>query len=682
MRGSVFALLVGINDYGGRVSPLAGTHDDVLAFEAFLTAQVPEGRRHVRRLLDGEATRQAVIEGFTKHLSGARDGDVALFYFSGHGSEEPVAQRYWALEPTGWNQTLVCFDSRTPGVPDLADKELNQLVRGITANGAHVVLCFDCCHSGGANRAGIPPRVRARLAPRLQEPRPDEEYLPEVRQALAGAARDASASATGWHDLPPHVALAACESQELSLELPIGEEVRGVFSAMLQRALGILGPGASYRDLIGATSAAVRDRVADQHPVGFAEDPASLDQPLFGGAVRLRRSRVTLEHVTGAWWVDAGRVHGVQPPLDGRSSVFAVLPPSPAVGDTEDEGTTPPGDGRPLGHVQVTEVEPGRSRVVPTGSWAPASGTRYPVVLVDLPLPPARVELVGDSPAWDAVRDLLRSSPHVREGSDDPGLEGDRFRVVAGSSGLTITRPDGSPLTDGVPADRSAARRVVDRLEHLARWHHIKRLDNPVSALTGTVTMDLVAAEPGAQAPPPGSRVPLLPADNGEFLLEYRATSGGWQPPYVFVYITNGSDRNLYLTLLDLTDRFRCHGRLFPVDLVPAGQTVAAFTGKPIDVTVPDERLKAGGDTVYDWLKVFASEDRFAAQAYELPNLDGVISRAAVRRGAPRSVLDRLAVRTMTRDAGGADIIARPAEWTTARMTLRTVHPGIARAAH
>ena len=75
---------------------------------------------------------------------------------------------------------------------------------------------------------------------------------------------------------------------------------------------------------------------------------------------------------------------------------------------------------------------------------------------------------------------------------------------------------------------------------------------------------------------------------------------------------------------------------------------------------------------MFDWLKVIAAEQRFAADAYELPNLDGTIPRQAGTRGrGRRTILDRLADRAVTRDAG--DEPADAPEWTTALSTLRTM---------
>lgn len=665
MAGNVYALLAGVNDYQGRLGTLRGCVDDIRGFQEFLEGRVEKERRHIRPLLDGDASRANVIGGFTGHLARAGKDDVAIFYFSGHGSYEPVEERYWPRESTGQNQTIVCADSRRPGTPDLADKELDELIAVVAAKGAHLLVVLDCCHSGGGTRdpKTLPTEVRARFAPPNEWPRALDAYLPGVRRAMA--ARDASGAAQAADQPPRHVALSACESTQLSLELPIGAGCRGVFSAMLQGAMARLGPGATYRDLLGATSAAVRDRVFGQHPVGYAAEPDDLDQPLFGGAVRMRRSAITLEHYRDTWWIDAGTVHGIGPPSDDDTTVLAVLPPSAGA------DTRAPERDLPLGNVRVAEVEPARSRVTVDGGWQPDIDLRYQTVLIDIPLPPATVELRGDPDGLALVRKQLAGSPHVRENAGDPGTGGDRFVVLADGGELTVARADAWPLAAPVPATPAGARTIVARLEHLTRWHLIKRLDNPVSTIAGQVTLQVVQAQRGEQPPTPGQHEPIRQAADGHIHLHYRKTPGGWQHPYIFVYIHNASDRDLYCSLLDLTDRSRCHSRLFPGDLIPAGKTAAAYEGRPIDVSIPKERLAEGGTEVYDWLKLVASEQRFVADAFDLPNLDVVGQPCTTSRGQGRStVLDRLADRAMTRVAGDEPVDAP--EWTTALVTLHT----------
>ena len=670
MARVVYALLAGINDYQGRVNSLNGCVDDIRGFQEFLEGRVDKDYRRILPLINGDATRENIINGFTGHLAGAGEDDVAIFYFSGHGSYETVEQRYWHLEPTGRNQTIVCADSRRPGIPDLADKELNELIGVVAASGPHVLVVLDCCHSGGGTRdpATLPADVRARLAPPVEKPRAVETYLPGVQRAMTTAARDSgSAADAAIGDAPRHVALSACESSQLSVELPLGSGYRGVFSAMLQRALAALGPGTTYRDLLGAASAGVRDRVAGQDPVGYAAQPDDLDQPLFGGAVQMRRSSITLEHYRGAWWIDAGTVHGIQPPQGDEATVLAAL-------SRRDPDTPAPGGERPLGHARVTDVELARSRVAAGDGWQPDPELRYAAVLVDVPLPPATVQLRGDTAAAALVRAQLAGSPHIREGTGDPGIAGDRFLVLAEPGALTVARADGTPLATPVPATPDGARTVAARLEHLTRWHLIKRLDNPVSTIAGQVAIEIVPAERSEQPPLPGQREPLTAGKDGCLHLPYRETPAGWQHPYVFIYLRNNSDRNLYCALLDMTDRFRCHSRLFPGDLIPAGRTAVAYEGRAIDISVPQQRLDAGGTEVYDWLKLIAAEQRFASDAYELPNLDGFITpRSATRGLGSRSVLDRLADRAVTRDAG--DEATGAPEWTTILVTVHTYCP-------
>ena len=68
------------------------------------------GASTLQMLLDGEATRDAVVGAFRAHLGRAMAGDVALFAYAGHGSEEPAPPEIAHLEPTGRIQTLMFHD--------------------------------------------------------------------------------------------------------------------------------------------------------------------------------------------------------------------------------------------------------------------------------------------------------------------------------------------------------------------------------------------------------------------------------------------------------------------------------------------------------------------------------------------------------------------------------------------
>ena len=97
---SVYALVVGIDAYHDGIRPLRGCGNDLDLVVRYLNTQVaPQAKLHPRTLRDGQATRQAVIDGFRDHLGHAGPGDTALFWFSGHGSQAPVPPGLAHTEP-------------------------------------------------------------------------------------------------------------------------------------------------------------------------------------------------------------------------------------------------------------------------------------------------------------------------------------------------------------------------------------------------------------------------------------------------------------------------------------------------------------------------------------------------------------------------------------------------------
>ena len=192
------------------------------------------------------------------------------------------------------------------------------------------------------------------------------------------------------------------------------------------------------------------------------------------------------------WSTTAARGGSTPARFTGSSRHRATRPPCSPSLPRRDPDTPVPGGERPLGHVRVIDVELARSRVAAGDGWQPDPELRYAAVLVDVPLPPATVELRGDTAAAALVRSAARRSPHVREGTGDPGIAGDRFLVLAEPGALTVARADGTPLATPVPATPDGARTVAARLEHLTRWHLIKRLDNPVSTIAGQVSLEIV----------------------------------------------------------------------------------------------------------------------------------------------------------------------------------------------
>ncbi|HEY53862.1 MAG TPA: caspase family protein, partial [Caldilineae bacterium] len=117
MTRTVYALLVGIDDYPAPVNPLKGCVNDIERMHTLLQERiVGDGDEYKPLLLtNGAATRQGVIDGFHNHLAQAGEHDVALFCYSGHGSQQKSPPEFWDLEPDRRDETLVCYDSRSTG---------------------------------------------------------------------------------------------------------------------------------------------------------------------------------------------------------------------------------------------------------------------------------------------------------------------------------------------------------------------------------------------------------------------------------------------------------------------------------------------------------------------------------------------------------------------------------------
>jgi len=87
---NIWALLVGINRYRSyAVSPLVGCVNDVTSMQEFLTGSMGVPAQQVKTLVNGEATRAAILRNFKEFLVGnpaIPHGSQLLFQFSGHGS--------------------------------------------------------------------------------------------------------------------------------------------------------------------------------------------------------------------------------------------------------------------------------------------------------------------------------------------------------------------------------------------------------------------------------------------------------------------------------------------------------------------------------------------------------------------------------------------------------------------
>lgn len=214
------ALFVGIGTYenadAAGLRELRGPGNDVSAVKTVVSDRFGLKEPNTTVLLNEQATRTALLDAIKKVLvDDAKSGEVALFYFSGHGSRVFDAS---SDEPSKFDSTILPYDARaqTGQALDITDDELGAIVSASLAKGVKPIVILDSCNSG----TGIRFQAQARYAPPIKR-------VAAVATA-ANALRSMREIATGYGTL-----LAAAQDAEEALEMERDGVVHGEFTERL-----------------------------------------------------------------------------------------------------------------------------------------------------------------------------------------------------------------------------------------------------------------------------------------------------------------------------------------------------------------------------------------------------------------------------------------------------------------
>lgn len=162
-RNNVYGLVIGINEYGGKVPSLKYSENDAKAFYSSLvhpgTGGVPKD--NILLLLGEDANFQGMMSGFTWLLNqGVEEDATLIFYFSGHGAPgEPeggeVKTGY--LVPFGSDPATLKFLS--PSI-EMIQSELSKV------NSKQVLVALDACFSGSGKSFVAEGKKGITLAPK------------------------------------------------------------------------------------------------------------------------------------------------------------------------------------------------------------------------------------------------------------------------------------------------------------------------------------------------------------------------------------------------------------------------------------------------------------------------------------------------------------------------------------
>jgi hypothetical protein len=143
----VFALFVGVSDYGGRLDSLPDTDNDAKGLaEPLDRAGVLHGDSVI--LTNRDATRAAVEQALARIAARAGPEDTFLFFFSGHGDRVKALD---ARELDGESETIELADAA------LTDRDLARMLGAFRTRLSLIAL--DSCFSGGFDDVVSRPNV-------------------------------------------------------------------------------------------------------------------------------------------------------------------------------------------------------------------------------------------------------------------------------------------------------------------------------------------------------------------------------------------------------------------------------------------------------------------------------------------------------------------------------------------
>jgi hypothetical protein len=222
------ALCVGINDYPGVGSDLRGCVNDANAWADLLRQNFGFPDANVTLLLDGQATKAAILDNLSAMIKGATAGDHLVFTNSSHGTYVADADGDESGEEF-YDEALCPYDCAENLI---VDDELRELFAQLP-KGVKLTVISDSCHSASVTRAPSE-TLTDELRPRYLEPEAiGRKGIRYDKKKIAKPKKDGKYPQADMKEL----LLSGCRSTEYSYDAKIDGTFHG---AMTYYALKII----------------------------------------------------------------------------------------------------------------------------------------------------------------------------------------------------------------------------------------------------------------------------------------------------------------------------------------------------------------------------------------------------------------------------------------------------------
>ena len=587
---NLYAVLIAINQYPNPAHCLRGCVNDRNLFEAMLKERYGQTYHlHIKTLTNEEASRNNIIESFDWFLL-AKDKDLCLFFYAGHGSQMPAPTAFHHLESDRYLETMVCYDSRQDEGRNLADKELSYLIWKASQNkDIQFVAIMDCCHSGTITRDEEDLHITSRNVNAREDGFLKEDFIGHEHYQMDKAGNFTPPRAR-------HILLSAAQASETAKEVRASGIPRGVFTFSLLEALEKANRPLSYADLMQKATFRIRALVRKQTPRLDADVPSDKRLAFLSDDKVSNTPHFYISHDREKGWIiNAGAIHGIK---QNRHQ------------------------GQPFLKLKKENKELAIKNVFATYSTLEGMDgmfrkNQYEAILLNQVTSAVTYGFSSNADffgkkmlldAYDQYQPELFTLQHQDSGAD--------YLIYAEQHSWYLTLPfSKQPLFQATNLyNEDGAIDFIKRLEAVAKWRQVMDLKEPHSSIepaefmiqaeriteVGNYTYDAEGEMTSWQAP---------------IAMNYQLLNGVWYRPAFRLKLKNTGRRKLWFSTLYLGSRFGISNILLPgVALKPGEEQwledrMAKYPTNAIQLWISDDDKNMEDNTIREYLKIFVSSD-------------------------------------------------------------------------
>ncbi|RZK65387.1 MAG: caspase family protein [Pedobacter sp.] len=159
-----YAVIVGINEYYDKPGvksteySLKGCVNDAISMKSLLINRFSFPKENVKTLLNAQATQKTFLAAMENVLNKSKPGDVAVFFFCGHGIYTINPGNKLDFVKQGYNQAICMSDLYSPNYECLVrDNTLKLLFNRFVKKKVTLTSILDCCYSENMSMPPPPP---------------------------------------------------------------------------------------------------------------------------------------------------------------------------------------------------------------------------------------------------------------------------------------------------------------------------------------------------------------------------------------------------------------------------------------------------------------------------------------------------------------------------------------------